>query len=198
MGRFTIQQVHLIKRLTVHLELDSWIATGTNCGTAVPTVGLLPVIHTGLKRRVQWSPLVEPKQLGSVVDFTICTARRRSATTPRARDHPRSLHRQQTTKDGPALQGAWGCASLASRLGVRFDIGSDVEHQCVLQWRVKERRVAKYQLLPVPWESCHRARPRRSDSKTDLRWCYQASLLQLGRWDFRCCYHDHPCWGWEQ
>ena len=38
-------------------------------------------------------------------------------------------------------------------------------------------------------------RPRGADSKTDLRWCYQASLLLLGRRDPCCCHV--PCW-WEQ
>ena len=125
-----------------------------------------------LKPRVQWSPLEEPKQLGSVVDFTICTAHDTAAPLRRARDHPPSLHRHKTDKDGPALQGDWGCASLASRLGFRSDTGSDIElHQWVPQGRVKGRRVDKYQLLPVPWESRHRARPRWAHSQTYSRKC---------------------------
>ena len=92
------------KRLTIHLQLDK--------GTFV--------IHTvpRLKPRVQWSPLEEPKQLGSVVDFTICTAHDAAAPLRRARDHPRSPRRHQTDKDGPALQGDWGCC-IESRLGTK-------------------------------------------------------------------------------
>ena len=73
------------------------------------------------------SPLAEPKQLGSVVDFAICTAHDAAAPLRRAREFTPSLHRHKTTKDGPTLQGDWGCASLASRLGFRSDTGPDIE-----------------------------------------------------------------------
>ena len=147
MGRYTIRQVYLRKRLTAHLELDSYIPTvGLTCDTYRST-SLYRV-----KRRVQWSPLEEPKYLGSEVDFAICIAYHAAAPLHRDRDHPPSLHLHKTTKDGPALQGDWGCASLASRLGIRSDTGPDIEHHyCVLRRHTEGRRIAKFQLLPVPW-----------------------------------------------
>ena len=71
---------------------------------------------------------MEPKQLGSEVDFAICTAHDAAAPLRRARDHPPSLHRHKTTKDGPTLQGDWGRADIGSRLGIRSESGSDIEY----------------------------------------------------------------------
>ena len=115
MGRYTIRQVYPIKRHTVHLALD----------TAVLRVTF--VIHNipRLKPRVQWSPLGEPKQLGSGVDFTICTAHDAAAPLRRAREFTPSLHR---SKDGPTLQGDWSRADIGSRLRICSESGSDIEH----------------------------------------------------------------------
>ena len=115
MGRYTIQQVYLMNRLTVQIY-------------SVKRFSRYLMIRTVVKPRVQWSPLEEPKQLGSEVDFTGCTAHDAAARLSRARDFPRSLHRHQTAKHGPALQGHWGCSSLASGLGMRSDTGPDIEH----------------------------------------------------------------------
>ena len=81
--------------------------------------------------------------------LTICTAQNAAAPLRRARDHPPSLHRHKTTKDGPTLQGDWGCSGIGSRL----DSGPDIElRSCLTQWHAKGC-ISQYQLLPVPRQS---------------------------------------------